>query len=73
MSSDSGWNQWLEDPCLFWRPGDYNYQTPKHDPKKAIYTPEQEQERFTEEVENSEVIIITIRRYLFSFAIVEYV
>ncbi|XP_009143659.1 uncharacterized protein LOC103867352 isoform X2 [Brassica rapa] len=49
-----GWNQWLEDPCLFWRPGDYNYQTPKHDPKKAIYTPEQEQERFTEEVENSE-------------------
>ncbi|KAH0882925.1 LOW QUALITY PROTEIN: hypothetical protein HID58_059021 [Brassica napus] len=52
--SDSGWNQWLEDPCLFWRPGDYNYQTPKHDPKKAIYTPEQEQERFKEEVENSE-------------------
>uniref|UniRef100_A0A0D3BRT5 Cystatin domain-containing protein n=1 Tax=Brassica oleracea var. oleracea TaxID=109376 RepID=A0A0D3BRT5_BRAOL len=52
--SDSGWNRWLEAPCLFWRPGDYNYQTPKHDPKKAIYTPEQEQERIKEEVDNSE-------------------
>lgn len=60
----SGWNRWVEARCLFWQPGDHNYQTPKHDPEKAIYTPDQERERFKEEVDNSEVIICYLTSFL---------